>query len=174
MADIQYYERVLKAQKVSTKLWQKVMMIGIYLLLLTVWLIIIVRVGISASLLMLIPLSVITVVLLTWKYTSVEYEYSFAAGHFTFSRIYGSSKRKAIYDTELTNLVAFTAYSEKAADSLNVHKIINAIPDATAQNPVICTFEENEQRTAVILDCDEMTLKILKFFKGSAYISFSI
>ncbi len=173
MADIQYYERVLKAQKPSAGFKLKAMMIGIYVLLLTLWLIIIVRVGLTASLLMLIPLSVVTVVILTWKYTSVEYEYSFTSGIFTFSKIYSSSKRKAVFETEIKFLTSAQPYSESTAAGIRADEAINAIPAGDGVTPYICIFEENDKTAAVILDMDEMTARIFKFFKPSVYFSFN-
>ena len=168
MADIQYYERVIKAQEGGKRFLPRAVAICGYIFILTLWLVIAVRVGISASLLMLIPLSVLTAVWLTWKYTSIEYEYSFTAGIFTFSKIYGKTKRKTVFEADLKTLVSAVPYDERAVETSNARSVINAIVTESCPNPCVCIFEENDKRTCVILDCDEMSARILRFFKPSA------
>ena len=168
MANIQYYERILKTEKTSKKLLPKLLAIGFYAIILSVWFIIMIRVGLTASVVMLIPLSILTAVLLTWKYTSVEYEYSFIGGILTISKIYGKTKRKAIFEAELNTLISAIPYHSEAVESVRAQNVINAIPNKECPNPCVCVFEENEKRTCVIMDCDELTAKILKFFKPSA------
>ncbi len=166
MADIQYYERVFK-KKSTTTVKARVAMLAAYALLLSVWLIIVVRVGLSASLLMLIPLSVLTVVLLTWKYTSVEYEYSFAAGVLTFSKIYSGSKRKCVFEADLRQLVSASPASDSALARVGVSPT-DALPEADSDSACLLVFEENGKQSSILLDCDDMTVKILRFFKPSA------
>ena len=88
MADIQFYERIIKPTAKGKIFFFRTILIIFYALF--------------ASLALIIPLStklppavcVITVILIlavlipfTWKYTCVEYELSFSAGTLTFSRI---------------------------------------------------------------------------------------
>ncbi len=170
MADIQYYERIFKKQGKSAKLLPRVLMIAAYALLLSIWLIIIVRVGLSASLLMLIPLSVLTVVLITWKYTSVEYEYSFTAGVFVFSKIYGASGRKKVFEADLGTLVSAEPMSDEAISRAGVAPT-DALISPDSQNACLLVFSEHDKKSAVVIDCDQMTVKILRFFKPSAVSS---
>ncbi len=171
MANLQYYERVLKTKKPSATRRGKILLICAYALILLSWVVVALVSGLSASLLMLIPMLALTVSVLTWKYTSVEYEYSFAAGIFTFSKIYGKAKRRTVLEGDLRALVSVTPYTERAQNDTHAESITNALTPMECQNPYICVFEENESSYAVILDCDEMTLKIFKFFKPSVYIS---
>ncbi len=162
MADIQYYERVQKSKEPK----KKALMIGIYAIILSIWFVICIRFTINAAIIVLIPLSIFIAVLLTWKYTCVEYEYSFTAGTFTFSKIYGRSKRKTIFSQDLKLLTLAKPY--KREEALDYGEFINAIPNGNAQSPCICIFVVDEKRTSVLLDCDEMTAKILKFFNHTA------
>ncbi len=168
MADIQHYERVLKPTRTSTRVLPKVLMIAAYIVIISLWFVLTVRVGLTAAILMLIPLSVLIAVTLTWKYTSVEYEYSFAAGTLTFSKIYGSSKRKAVFDGDLRCLISVMPYNEQSIARVQCDRTVFAIPEGVNENPCICLFEENEKRTCVILECDELSIKIFRFFKPSA------
>ena len=167
MADIQYYERVIKATRATKKMTPKLLMVGLYAIILGIWLIIAVRVGISASLLMLIPFSLLSIALLTWKYTSVEYEYSFTAGVFTFSKIYSASKRKCVFEGDLRALESVFLYDAHKLERIEA-KVINAIPDGSSATPCVAVFVESDKRSCVVFDCDRMSAKIIRYFNPSA------
>lgn len=164
MADIQYYERVLKKKEPKGK----ALLIALYLVILSVWFIVAVRYTLNAAIILLIPLSILIAILLTWKYTCVEYEYSFTAGTFTFSKIYGKSNRKTFFSAELTALDTVKPYSADNSVNDAYSKFINAIPGQSAQNPCICIFNIDDEKICVLIDCDESSAKILKYFKASA------
>lgn len=168
MADIQHYERVLKKKK--GVLTSRFILILIYLFIFSVWFVLTVRFGLHIAVVVLAPTSIVIAVLLTWKYTKVEYEYSFVAGNFTFSRIYGSKKRKAVFEAELKTLVSVIPYSNvKFSPKDDSATLINAVPDNSSPNPCICLFEDGDgKRYHIIIDCDGMTARILRFFKASA------
>ena len=162
MADIQYYERVLKKNEPK----KKALMIGIYIVILSVWFVISVRYGLNAAIILLIPISILIAVLLSWKYTCVEYEYSFAAGSFTFSKIYGKSKRKTVFSADIKSMTLAKPYDPDRMP--DCHKFINAIPENTSPNPCVCVFDVDESKTCILIDCDAMSVKILRFFNASA------
>ncbi len=164
MADIQYYERVLKKKEPKGK----ALLIALYLVILSIWFIVAVRYTLNAAIILLIPLSILIAVLLTWKYTCIEYEYSFTAGTFTFSKIYGKSNRKTVFSAELTALETVKPYSADKAITEEYSKFINAVPGQSAQNPCSCIFNIDDKKICVLIDCDETSSKILKFFKASA------
>lgn len=164
MADIQYYERILKKKEPRGK----ALLITAYIIMLTVWFVIAVRYALTAAIILMIPLSIFIAVILTWKYTCVEYEYSFAAGVFTFSKIYGKSKRKTFFSADLDTLICAKPYIPERDGNAEYSKFINAIPASDTQNPCICVFNIDDEKVCVLFDCDEMSAKILKFFKASA------
>lgn len=168
MADVQHYERVLKKKK--GVLASRLILILIYLFIFSVWFVVTVRFGLHIAVVVLAPLSIVIAVLLTWKYTKVEYEYSFVAGSFTFSRIYGSKKRKTVFEAELKTLVSVIPYDTvKFSPKDDNGTLINAVPDGASPNPCVCLFEDGDgKRYHVIIDCDGMTARILRFFKASA------
>ena len=164
MANIQYYERVLKKKEAKGKL----LLIALYLVILSVWFVIAIRFMLNAAIILMIPLSILIAVLLTWKYTCVEYEYSFEAGTFTFSKIYGRSKRKKVFSSDIKLMTLAKPYAPERDVNLEYSSFINAIPSNTAQNPCICIFDVDEKKTCILLDCDEMSAKIFRYFNASA------
>ena len=164
MADIQYYERVLKKKDLRRIL----LLLGAYFVILSVWFVVAIRYTLNAMILVLAPLSILAAVLLTWKYAKVEYEYSFSAGTFTFSKIYGKSKRKTVFSADLKSIALAKPYDADRDADLDYSEFINAIPSSFSQNPCICIFDVNEKRTCVLIECDERSAKILRYFNPSA------
>ena len=165
MADIQHYERILK--KTRGAAIPKLLMILLYAAILGGWVALAFAVALNVAIIFLAPLSLLAVILLTWKYTSVEYEYSFVAGTFTFSKIYGKKKIRTVFECDLKMLVSAKPYDSSKTISED-GKVISAIPD-TSPNPCLCLFEDGDSnKYFVVMDCDEMTARILKFFKMSA------
>ena len=168
MADIQSYERVLKKKGGRAK----AIMIIVYIFILSLWLVALAKFGISPQLLLLIPLSLVAVIALTWRFTQVEYEYAFIAGIMTFSKIYGNSRRKTILEFDIKSVISVYPYNEQTALKTGTDdksRIINGIPSKESPNPCMCVFEDSKDRKVYfLLDCDELTARIFKFFNSSA------
>ncbi len=165
MADIQSYERVLKKKKTGLKL----ALIAIYAVIASFWFVLAIRVGLHPAMILLAPLSVVIAVLLTWKYTNVEYEYSFMAGTLTFSKIYGKSRRKTVLEVDIKSLFAVFPYNERTVARTEDGNLVSGIPSSYSTNPCVCAYEdEKEKKVYFLLDCDERSAKIFKFFNPSA------
>ena len=165
MADITSYERILKKKQLSLK----ILMIAIYVIIASVWFVIAVRVTLNAAMILLAPLSVLIAVLLTWKYTCIEYEYSFVAGNFTLSKIYGKSRRKVMLEFEIKSLMEIFPYNARTEGKIKGGIFINGLPGNASPNPCVCVFENDEEnKVFFVLDCDEQTAKIFKFYNPVA------
>ena len=168
MADIQRYERILKRSQGFGAVRPRLTMILIYGVFFALWAVLAVITAFAPAVLVLAVLSMLILILPTWKYTSVEYEYSFVAGTFTFSKIYGKSRIKQVFESDLRRLVSAKPMDISNVPSKDDGRIINCLPDG-AVFPVVCLFEDgDENKYYVLMDCDAMTARILKFFKISA------
>jgi uncharacterized membrane protein len=167
MADIQSYERVIKNKSFKAKIF----MIFIYALILLLGLWALLKFGIKPELVVLIPLLLGAIIALTWRYTQVEYEYSFMAGTATFSKIFGNSSRRTMVEFDIKSIISFSVYDQRAAsviESDNKKKVIHAV-SKDCKNPCVCVFEnDSKEKTYLILDCDELTARIFKFFASAA------
>ena len=168
MADIQHYERVIKPPKNGKPLLYKILLLGILLVALSIWLVISVHFSVHIIIILLIPALLILATALAWKYTNFEYEYSFTAGQLTYSKIYGNSRRRMIFASDLRSLQAVVPYDRLKADLSKDDKVITALPDINSSNPCVCVFDEDEKKTYLIIDCDEMSARIFRFFNPSA------
>ena len=166
MADIQHYERVFKKKHAPKAL--VIVLIILYCLMVCGWLVLALLSSMNLALALLVPAAIFLIAFTVWKYSQVEYEYSFTAGIFTFSKIYGKSKRKTVFSADLKSIALAKPYDADRDAYLDYSEFINAIPSSFSQNPCICIFDVNEKRTCVLIECDERSAKILRYFNPSA------
>ncbi|MBE6536216.1 MAG: hypothetical protein E7677_06340 [Ruminococcaceae bacterium] len=164
MADIQHYERVFN-KKHAPKALVTVLII-LYCLMVCGWFVLALISAMNLALALLVPAAILLVAIIIWKYSQVEYEYSFTAGIFSFSKIYGKSSRKTVFEEELKNLVRVVSYEK--AEVPKGDKLIQAIPTIECGNPTVCCFRIDDRDVYVIIDCDELTAKIIRNFKPSS------
>ena len=168
MADIQHYERVLKGARGAKAIIPKLLMLLLYLVVLGFWTVLAFVTAFNATVLVLAPLTLLALILPTWKYTSVEYEYSFVAGTFTFSKVFGKSRIRQVIECDLKMLVSVRPLQASNMPTKENGRIIDALP-GKAEFPIVCIFEDgNKNKYYILMDCDSVTARIFKFFKMSA------
>ena len=174
MSSTQMYEKIVKV-KSSKRKAIFISAILSYLLYLTVWILI----GIAVPKLM-IPifaggiLSCALIILITWKYLFLEYEYSFYLDTLSISKIYGKRKIKHLVDVDLKKLLFVAPATEesiKKADQLNPDKRIISVSNEYAENIyLLVTGEEDKDRLLVFIEADDRSLAILKQNAPLAFI----
>ena len=164
MADIQHYERVFKKKRVGLK----IAFIALYIFIASAWFVLSARIYFHYTFVLLAPLSILIAFLFTWRYTNVEYEYSFEGGILTFAKIYGKSIRKCVLELEIKAFDEIIPYNDKTAKRHAKAKLVDGILNKNAENPCLCVFkDESEDMFCFLFDCDEQSAKILKFFAPS-------
>ena len=168
MADIQHYERILKSSKGVNASLPKVLMLILYAAVLAAWTALAFITAFNPGVLLLAALTLVALILPTWKYTSVEYEYSFISGTFTLSKVYGKSRIKRVFESELKMLVSARPLDTSKMPTKEDGQVIDGLPDG-AEFPILCVFQDgDENKYFLLIDCDEVTARILKFFKMTA------
>lgn len=169
MADIQSYERVLKANKRSRGNIGNLVVVLCIAILLGVWIYLSIYMKLTPAMVALVPLLLMTAFFILRKYCQIEYEYSFTAGYFTYSKIFGKSRRKTVCELDIRAITEVLPYNDDTARRLkSATTVISALPDTDTQNPCICVFEKNEDTAYLIFDCDAQTAKIFKHFNPRA------
>ena len=67
-----------------------------------------------APLLAFIPLSLWVIIFITWRYVSVDYEYSVTSGTLTFTKIYGNRSRRKVFEMNIRDAVAIAPLADEA------------------------------------------------------------
>ena len=174
MASTQFYEKIVKVKnsKQTAKLISGILF---YILYISIWAFI----GIinpESSILIFTAgiLSAILIILITWKYLFLEYEYSFCQSTLTIAKIYGKRKRKSILDVnlqKLTLIASATNENIKKAENLNPEERVIAVSNEYAENIwLIVTGEENEPRILIFIEADDRALSILKSNAPFAFV----
>jgi hypothetical protein len=166
MASTQLYEKIVKVKN-AKQVAKLISAILLYVLYLLIWFF----VGIynpKSSILIFTAgiLSCLLIILITWKYLFLEYEYSFCQGILTVSKIYGKRKRKSLIDVDLRHLVLVAPATDEnisRADNLKPESRIISVSNEYADNIwLMVTGEENEPRILIFIEADERSLEILK------------
>ncbi|MBE6589090.1 MAG: hypothetical protein E7643_02820 [Ruminococcaceae bacterium] len=121
-----------------------------------------------------IPLSIWIIVFFTWKYTQVEYEYSFFSGTLTVSKILGGRKRKNLTKVHIRDLATVFPYSEKAlqrAEGYGAKETVFAASSAEAPDLYVALWEDKETgvRHMLCLELNEKAIKIIKYYNMAAF-----
>ncbi len=160
------YERILKLPRTLKNYLPRLILFFLYFVFLSFWIFPILYLGPRMELLFLIPLSLLVVILPTWKYGFCEYEYIFSGQSFCFSKIYGKRKRKQIMDLDLSDAILIAPATDenmKKAGASALSTVIYATGDNGADDIWLILFEVDKQETGIVFfHCDERAIRFLR------------
>ena len=99
------YEFVVSQRPKGKWLAARIGLIAFYCLYPLVVLFLGMKAQIIAPLLAFVPLSLWLIIFITWRYVSVDYEYSVTSGTLTFTKVYGNRSRRKIFEMKLKDAV---------------------------------------------------------------------
>ena len=161
---------VAEAKNKALKLRKTLLILG-YIVYVVVFFAIFVSINIFMCAFVLI--SSIAVVWLTWRFTQIEYEYSFFAGELTVNRILGNRTRKNLTKVRIQAFSAVfpaTELNQSKIEAFAAEKTIFAASEAKAENLWVALWEDAEsgKRMALYFEPNEKAIKILKYYNASA------
>ncbi|MBE6699635.1 MAG: hypothetical protein E7584_05310 [Ruminococcaceae bacterium] len=120
-----------------------------------------------------IPLSLWIIVWLTWRFTQVEYEYSFFSGELTVNRILGNRTRKNLTKVRIQNFSAIfpaTELNQSKIEAFAAENTIFAVSEAGAEGIWVALWDDAEsgKHQALYFEPNEKAIKILKYYNASA------
>ena len=129
--------------------------------------------SINPYLIALVPVTLWMVIWLTWRFTQVEYEYSFFSGALTVSRVLGNRTRKKLLEIRIQNfssVFAATEMNQSKIEAFAAENTIFAASEAKAENlwVALWTDAESGKRQALYFEPNEKAIKILKYYNASA------
>ena len=174
LASTEHYERVLSPRRTFRSVANRILAILGYLLYLSFWFVLTVRVVFSVYLIALGVISTVVLVFLTWKYLTVEYEYSMVGGVFELSKIFGKKKRKSILKFEIRSLLlAGQATDEnlKKAHALNPTETRSALSDDPEAEVWFAVWETGKsERMLFLFEADKRTQNVFRHYNPQAII----
>ena len=169
------YTEYVVAQK-SEGIWRTKRILAVcgYVLFSITWLTVAVGILMIWPLGMLTPLLTWLLVYLTWRYVSVEYEYTMASGTVSFTHIYGRRSRKPIFETKIKEFTKIAPVTDAYANDYAAKDIeityefrgSQKTPDA-----YFATFtNEQGKKGVVFFEMTNKALKICRFYNPSATV----
>lgn len=170
------FEYVDVKKKNRKIIMHKILLVMLYVFYVTTFLLVGTFTRLIAPLLAFIPLTLWILVFLTWKYTNIEYEYSITSGELTFSKIYGSRKRKFKMKVMIKQFELVMKYeSGEAEDRLLMYepqKEYIAVSSLDDEGVYYALFREDDGTHCVFyFKANDEALKIIKFYNSRAFIS---
>ena len=110
MEDQNLYEYVTSPKKQTSFRVKRLLMILGYVVYDAALLIIGLATPLFVPMMALIPLSTWILVWFTWRYVSIEYEYSFAGGMMILSYVYGGKSRKKIAEIRIKDMTMIAPF----------------------------------------------------------------
>lgn len=166
------YEYVIAERKTVLLAFKKAALIVLYVLWAITFLLVGAMTRLIAPILGFIPLTLWIIVFLTWRYTQVEYEYSFLSGRLTVSRILGSRSRKKLVTLTIRELSAILPCEEPYLDRINAFgaqkEIFAASHNDSPELYAAMWEEEDGTRRLLWFEPNERAIKILRYYNMSA------
>ena len=179
MNEFSTYEFSVKQRIEGKWILARAGLIFLYVSFVAGWLIFGFTLRLVVPLLALIPLTTWMLIFFSWRFVSVEYEYSITSGELTFSKIYGRRTRRAVLTIKLKDAVRIAPLDggeESArAEAYRPEVAYSAISSLRAPDVYYILFESGErdgkrkQRRAIFyFEPTERALQICRFYNPSA------
>ncbi len=182
MNEFSTYEFAVK-QRIEGK-WRlaRIGMLFFYVAFVGAWLTFGFTLSLFVPLLALIPISTWILVFFTWRYVSVEYEYSITGGELTFSKIFGGRSRRTVMTMKLRDAVRIAPLADEAeaarATAYHPEREFSAISSLYAPDIYFILFEyhffegkkQRTRRAIFYFEATAKALQICRFYNASATV----
>ena len=139
--------------------------------------------GISLNILpplALVPVFTWMLIFFTWRYVSVEYEYSITSGELTFSKIFGNRSRRTVLKLMLRDAIKIAPldneFEAKKAGEYLPEREFWAISSQNAPDVYFILFEYDtgkggeKQRAVFYFEATQKALQVCRFYNPSATV----
>ncbi len=121
-----------------------------------------------------VPLTLWIIIYFTWRYVDIDYELSMTSGILTFSKIFGSKKRKAVFEVPIKSISLIAPYendAQKRIDRYAPDVIYDARSSLKANGQYFALFENADGKKSLFLfEADDKALKIFRYYNASATV----
>ncbi|NLW74526.1 MAG: hypothetical protein GX057_06515 [Clostridiales bacterium] len=176
MNEFTSYEFTVSQKYEGKYFWRRVALIAAYVFYVIAAFLIGAFARIVVPLLAFVPLSVWVLVFFTWRYVSVEYEYSIISGILTFTKIYGNRSRKKITEIRLKDASAIAPLDDRLQKSRleawGAEHVFSALSSSSAKDAYFITYvNDKNERCAFLFEATEKALKLCKYYNPSTIIT---
>ncbi len=119
----------------------------------------------------LIPLSLWMIVFFTWRYTQVEYEYSFFAGMLTVSRVLGGRTKKKLAEITIRDVSAVYPCEEEynaRIEAFGGKTVFAASSENAAELYAVLYQNGRGEKCVLFIELIDKAMKIVRYYNASA------
>jgi len=166
----EFCERVVKQRIEGRWLWYRITLIAIYVALALILLSL--ALSRHIAFLALLPLLGIPLVMITWRFVCVEYEYSLEGGVLSLAKVYGKRYRTEVFSCEVRRMVLIAPNTEENRERAmrnRPERAYTAVSGKRAENVWLAVMEESEKSFSVFyFEADDELCARLRFYNPSA------
>lgn len=168
----QTYEYVTSPKKQASYKLKRVLMILAYVVYVVALLIVGFTTRLFVPMMALVPLSTWIIVWLTWRYVSVEYEYSMTGGIMTLNKIYGGRSRKKVADIRIKDMTLIAPFEGEyitQAERYAPERTVDFTSDLQKPEVYIALYETEDKRRGILyFEVTDQALRILRYYNSQA------
>ena len=168
------YEYVASPRKQPIYRLKRALMILAYIAYVVVLLVVGMTTKLLVPMLALVPLSLWIIIFFTWRYVSVEYEYSLTGGVMTLSHIYGGRSRRRVAEIRIKSMSAVAPFEGEyitKAEQYAPEHTLDFTSDLQKPEVYYALYETEDARRGILyFEATEQTLKILRYYNSAVVI----
>lgn len=173
MNEFETYEYAVPQKKTRAVSFRRGLLVASYVLFVLIMLALAMMTPLGAALVSLMPFGLVALIFLTWRYTSVEYEYAITSGEMTVSKIYGGRTRRELTCFRLRNCTMIAPATDRLwaerAELFPADERISALSAPDAPDAYFAAYEnEDGSRGIVYFEATQKALRICHFYNASA------
>ena len=159
------YEYIVKQKSEGVWKFRRIMMIVLYVVFNLAYL---------AAFLLTFPWAITFLPLLdwvliyfTWRFVSLEYEYSTLSGEITFTTIFGGKTRKNLFTVNIRDFQKIAPYDQAAEAYVSAQKCtrdFRCMSSINAPDLYYGIFMLEDEKCVVYFEATEKALKIMKYY----------
>lgn len=127
-----------------------------------------------------IPISLWLIIFITWRYVSVDYEYTTVSGTLTFTKVFGNRSRKRIFEMQLKNAIRIAPLDNESeaarATAYHPEREFVGVSSMSAPDIYFMLFElsdnkSGEKRRAIFyFEATQKMLAICRYYNPTATV----
>ena len=170
MNEFDTYEYVVKQKNTGKMRLMKGLFVCGYALFVAVMMAVAVVSRLGAPIVALTPFGLALIIFLTWRYTSVEFEYSITSGEMTVSKIFGGRTRRELISFRLRDCAKIAPAAE-GASAFRADETVSALSSPNAPDAYCAALEEADGKKFLIyFEATQKALRICHFYNAAATI----
>ena len=170
MNEFETYEYVIKQKNNGKMRLKKGLFVCGYVLFVIIIMLTAVVTRLGAPIVALTPFGLALIIFLSWRYTSVEFEYSITSGEMTVSKVFGGRTRRELITFCLRDCAKIAPATE-GKSAFRADETVTALSSPDAPDAYFAAIEDEDGRKILVyFEATQKALRICHFYNAAATI----